>query len=233
MRAGIGLLLAVLPALARTQGSADRLVGVYDTDTGSPLADVQVVLVGTQLAWRTTSSGLVLLRGVPAGDHVLRLRRIGYEPVTLFTAFSPADTVPLTLVMKVAPVLLPEVLVTAREERFERKLRGFVQRRRAGNAPASSFITAADLERWSATRWPDALARSIGVRSDVSGRIRIRGCANFALFLDGVLLSDSNLDAIPLQQVAAIEVYRGGADMPAEFNVTARRCSAAVVVWTR
>jgi len=217
---------------AFAQAAPDRLVGVYDPDTGEPIADVQIVLLGTAMTWRTPSSGLVLLRNVPAGDHLLRLRRIGYQPHTEFVSFSPRDTVPLTLLLKSLPLTLPEVLVNAREERYERKLRGFLERRRSSAAPASSFITEDDLRRWGAVRWVDALVRTSGVRTDVRGGVSLRGCNRFALYLDGAMLADSSLESISLMTVAAIEVYPGPALIPSEFNATKGACGA-IVVWTK
>ncbi len=216
----------------QAQSAADRLVGVYDLETGEPLADVQIILLGTELAWRTSNSGLALLRNLPAGQHILRVRRLGYQPHSEFVTLSPRDTVPLTLVLKPLPLLLPEVMVNAREERYERRLSGFLSRRRSSSASFSSFFTEEDLRKWGAVRWSDALARTGGVQGDVRGNIRIRGCRRFSVYLDGVMLSDNDLEAIPLVEVAAVEVYRGPAQIPTQFNVTGRDCGA-VIVWTK
>lgn len=209
-----------------------RLVGVYDLETGAPIPDVQIVLLGSALEWRTSASGLAVLRNLPTGDQILRVRRIGYEPHSEYVAVSPSDTVPLTLVLKPLAMVLPEVVVNARESLYERKLSGFLNRRRSSAAPASSFITEESLRRWGAVRWSDALSRSPGVQTGVRSGISLRGCSNFALFLDGILLSDNNLEWIPLETVAAIEVYRGAAQLPAEFNTTKSACGA-IVVWTK
>ena len=225
----------VLPCLLVSRGTAqaaDRLVGVYDEESGTPLADVQLILLGTGREWRTSASGAALLRGLPTGDHVLRVRRLGYAPHSEFLVLSPRDSTPLTLVLRPLPVLLPEVTVSARETLYERRLSGFPERRRSSAAPASSFITEQDLRRWGAVRWTDALARTSGVQSSVSGAIRLRGCGRFAVFLDGQLLADNDLSLISLPMVAAIEVYRGAAQIPSEFNVTGRACGA-LVVWTK
>lgn len=225
------LLTCILASRASAQ-AADRLVGVYDEETGAALAEVQLILLGTGREWRTTATGAVLLRGLPTGDHVLRVRRLGYAPHSEFLVLSPRDSTPLTLVLRPLPVLLPEVTVSARETLYERRLSGFLERRRSSAAPASSFMTEQDLRRWGAVRWTDALARTPGVTSSVSGAIRLRGCGRFAVFLDGQLLADNDLSMISLPMVAAIEVYRGAAQIPSEFNVTGRACGA-LIVWTK
>lgn len=230
--AGIAGLLMLLLAPPVDGQAADRLVGVYDVESGAPLTDVQLILVGTGREWRTSATGAVLLRALPSGEHVLRVRRLGYQPHSEFLTLSPRDSAPLTLVLQPLPVVLPEVVVSARESAYERKLTGFLERRRASAAPASSFITENDLLRWGAVRWSDALSRTGGVQTGVSGSIRLRGCGRFSVFLDGQLLTSNELDAIPLLTVAAVEVYRGAAEIPAEFNVTGRACGA-LVVWTK
>ena len=173
-----------------------------------------------------------MLRNPPAGDHILRLRRPGYQPNSEFVSFSLRDTLPLTLLLRSLPKALPPVVVNAREEQYERRLSGFLSRRRAGIAPASSFITEAELQKWGSVRWSEALARIPAVQTDAYGNIRVRRCARFALYLDGALLSSNTLEMIPLNTVAAIEIYSGAAQIPSQFNATGRACGA-VVVWTR
>jgi hypothetical protein len=226
----VNVLVSAQATLA--QAAADRLVGVYNWDTAAPLAEVQIVLLGTGLTWRTSDQGIAILKNVPAGEHILRLRRLGFQPHSEFVTFSARDTVPLTLLLKPVAVVLPEVLVAAREERYERKLSGFLSRRKSSAAPSSSFVTEADLQKWNAVRWSDALRRTAGVQTDIYGNIRVRGCGRFAVYVDGAQLANSDLEAIPLSNVAAIEVYRGGATIPAQFNATLRACGA-VVVWTK
>jgi hypothetical protein len=226
------LTLLVSAHAAPAQAAADRLVGVYDVDTGLPVPDVQIVLLSTGLQWRTSTAGVVVLRNLPAGDHILRLRRPGYQPHSEFVSFSLRDTLPLTLLLRPLPDLLPPVVVSAREEQYERRLSGFLSRRRAGIAPASSFITEADLQKWGSVRWSEALARIPGVQTDAYGNIGLRRCGRFALYLDGALLSSNALGIIPLNTVAAIEIYRGAAQIPSQFNATGRACGA-VVVWTK
>jgi len=228
------LLLAARTVLG--QAAANRLVGVYDPDSGEPIADVQIILLGTKREWRTSAEGLVLLRDLPAGEQLLRLRRIGYQPHTEFVSFSASDTMPLTLVLTPLGVLLPEVFVNAREERYALRMSGFLERRRSSGAPPSSFITEVDLERWGAVRWVDALSRVAGVRTNVRGEIGFRDCGarQIAVFLDGVALAGNvgDLNHIPLTTVAAVEVYRGAAQVPSQFNTTGRGCGA-ILVWTK
>jgi hypothetical protein len=76
-----------------------RIVGVFDEDTGSPLADVQVVDVRSATFATTTASGTVSLVFLPEGSNEVALRRAGYDDLRLTVMISPADTMPLTLTL--------------------------------------------------------------------------------------------------------------------------------------
>lgn len=57
----------------------------------------------------TTKTGTVTLSFRPEGQTLLCVRKIGFAPATLLVAISPDDTVPLTVLLKAAPQLLPTV----------------------------------------------------------------------------------------------------------------------------
>lgn len=80
-----------------------RLLGVYDMMTGDPLNDADVIDVATGTRARTTATGTVSLFFVPDGANALRLHRAGFRDTTITVTISPADTVPLTMVMRRAP----------------------------------------------------------------------------------------------------------------------------------
>ncbi len=80
-----------------------RLLGVFDGETGNPLPDVDVIDSTTGNRAKTSPTGTVSLYFVPEGAATLRLRRDGYRDTTVALAISPADTMPLTLVMSRRP----------------------------------------------------------------------------------------------------------------------------------
>jgi hypothetical protein len=71
---------------------AGRLIGVYDAQSGVPLDDVTVTNAANGLSARTTSTGTLSLLFVDTTGGLLRLTRIGYQPLTLLVANSDADT---------------------------------------------------------------------------------------------------------------------------------------------
>jgi hypothetical protein len=80
-----------------------RLLGVYDLDTGDPLPDVDVIDSASGVRAKTTATGTVSLFFVPEGPGALRLHRDGFRDTTLSVTISPADTVPLTVLLSRRP----------------------------------------------------------------------------------------------------------------------------------
>ncbi len=77
----IGLLVAPTPLAILETG---RISGhVRDATTGTPIANVNVVVVGTTVGSMTNDSGYYVIRQVPVGTHQLTARLIGYAPITV------------------------------------------------------------------------------------------------------------------------------------------------------
>jgi hypothetical protein len=53
-----------------------------------------------------------------------------------------------------------------------------------------------------------------------------------AIWLDGVKLTDLNVNELDPNMIAAVEWYAGPASVPAKFNVTSAVCGV-LVIWTR
>jgi hypothetical protein len=52
------------------------------------------------------------------------------------------------------------------------------------------------------------------------------------LVADGIMLGETSVDIIPVQDVEAVEVFSNG-DMPAEFGGTSAGACGLIAVWTR
>lgn len=76
-----------------------RLVGVYDEESGAPVTGVDVVDVKTGSRTTTTHTGTATLAHLPEGGGTVRLVRAGYRTRELAVAISPADTLPITLLL--------------------------------------------------------------------------------------------------------------------------------------
>jgi hypothetical protein len=53
------------------------------------------------------------------------------------------------------------------------------------------------------------------------------------VFLDGMMLPGSpNVDEFRVEELEAIEIYRGGSQTPPEFNMVSSNCGV-LLLWTR
>ena len=116
---GLALAAAARPSRAQDAHPAAASVGgrVTDARTAAPIAGAAVFIEGSALGALADAEGRYLVAGVPAGAHVLVVRRIGYAarrlPVTVAGA-------PLALDVALEPeasVIAPVVVSATREAR--------------------------------------------------------------------------------------------------------------------
>ena len=103
------------PAAATTKQAGNayryRLLGVYDEQSGDPIEGVEITDVFNRTKSSTTKTGPVSLFFLPDGGAVVSIRKLGYEPQQMTVAISPADTTPITVILKRATQQLPTVVV--------------------------------------------------------------------------------------------------------------------------
>lgn len=186
---------ALVPAVALAQGQGTVEGTVVDTLSGEPIPSVQVTVSGTSRGALTSANGHFRVDGVPAGQHTVVARRIGYangEAAVDVTA-GTVSTVEIRLSSSASE--LDAVVVTALGiETAKRAVTNSVQE-----------VSGADLSRAGATNLVDALSGKVsGVSITNSGteggssRIVIRGASsitgnNQPLFIvDGVPVSNAS-----------------------------------------
>jgi hypothetical protein len=237
----------VMPA-RRAIGQVQAVVAgaVVEPSTGLPIPNVEVRVLGTNRLTRSDSlGGFTLL--LDAGRYLVRATRLGFGPRSVPIDLAAGDTVTMSIEMDVLPVVLSEVKVKAREERYRGKMAAFAERMRTSTAPRSSFILRDEIER----RHPPHLSTLLKERGG-----RIEECVSKAtIYLDGAMFPPDHIggptrgrrtspsdhdpridDFVSLDEVEAVEVYAGGADTPAEFLATAPRGLApgcTILIWTR
>ena len=136
-----GLACVAMPAAAQTPSRPDssaavryrfRLLGVYDAQTGDPVEGVEVGDALSKASAMTSKTGTVSLFFLPDGGALVRLRKIGYETQTLAVSISPADTIPITVLLNHATAL-PAVVVKDSAPKFiPPGLRAFEEHRKLG-----------------------------------------------------------------------------------------------------
>ena len=111
---------------------AGRLVGVYDEMTGKPIDSVEVRNMTTNAFALTTSTGTLSLFFVDSAGGLLRFRKVGYTPQTIFVDNARGDA-PLTVTLDPIATSLPKVVTTDSAPRYlSPALRGFEERRKSG-----------------------------------------------------------------------------------------------------
>ncbi|MGH7619546.1 MAG: carboxypeptidase regulatory-like domain-containing protein [Gemmatimonadaceae bacterium] len=251
--AGVGLALPssgqAVPTGERLPAYRDRLLGVYSADTGEPIEAAEVQDISSRESILTSKTGTATLRFLPEGGTLLRIRHVGYEPVMIAVEISPGQTVPLTVLMHAAAQTLPTVVTKdSAPTHIAPGLREFEERRKTG---IGHFISEAELRKNENRKMTDLIRQlpAIGVVCPTSGvrrgecwaisrRLTSRnafvgsGGCDVDLYLDGVLMTDNDLEQVRASTLAGVEYYAGGATIPPEYNRTGASCGV-LLFWSR
>lgn len=133
------------PAQAPAQPKyVGRIVGVYDDRSGNPLDSVEIRDMITGSFAYTTSTGTLSLFFVDTAGSLLRIRKFGYTPITMFVG-NAAGLPPLTVTLEPLAQRLPAVVTTDTARHYlSPTLNGFEQRRKTG---LGYFIPEAQLRK--------------------------------------------------------------------------------------
>ena len=193
MRRAATILAVLATALALWAGPAaaqqqTTVVGrVTDAETGQAVAEVQIVVVGTNRSAFTNAEGRYIIRIAVPGDLTLRATRLGYANATRDVSVAAGQSVSADFSMDPTPVALTGMVVTAT---------GAQRRVEVGNAIAR-VEAASVVQTRAVTNMNDLLlARSPGVMvmpgtaTGQSGRVRIRGLSSLSLSRDPIYVID-------------------------------------------
>jgi TonB family protein len=230
------LLVSHVPAIAAGQ-TVGGVRGVVHDSVGGVVSDAQVAIKG--LGLRTTSDdvGTFRLVGIPQGEAVIEVRRLGYRPVSRSVAISAGTEVEVNPTLAPVPEQLAPVQIHMRAEAYDSRLSGFNERK---SKHVGYFVTREKLDRMNSARFVDALREmpAVSVRTLRGGVITVslRGarCAPL-FFMDGFPATSGtmDLDMIDLSGVEGIEVY-SGMSIPPQFMVASGSENCGVIaVWSR
>jgi hypothetical protein len=236
LAAAAGNLLAQAPQLSYR----NRLLGVFDSQSGLPIEGVEVGDLLSKASALTTSTGTVALSFLPDGESLVRIRKLGYQPLTIPVAISPADTAPLTVLMKVSAQVLPTVVTKDSAPRhIAPGLQAFEERRRMN---VGGYYVGEDVLRKNDTKRMTSIVRTLPglvvvCRSPechaTSTRIaRITGTCKMQFYIDGIMVDDDDLEKLRVDEFAGVEYYPGGASVPPQYNKTGAHCGT-LLFWTR
>ena len=225
-----------------------RLVGVFSADTGEPLEGVEIVDLFAHNTVRTSKTGTTTLSFLPEGGSMIRLQKIGYQPVTLVVAVSPSDTVALTIVLNSAAQTLPKMTTTDSAPRYiSPGLRDFEERRAKGFGYFLSEVELRKAENQKLTnlirQFPNIniVCPRTGFRRGECYATSMRQPQKYAVlggecpldvYLDGAPSTDNDLEKMRVNEYAGIEYYAGGSTIPPQYNMTGSSCGV-LLFWTR
>jgi hypothetical protein len=248
--ASLAAAVACASTLAAQESAADsaggELVGVVLS------ADADTALIGAELAAPglpgravTDWEGRFRLSGLPPGEREFTVRLPGLPATTFRTEILPHG--PTELVLRLSTRLVPrpalEVSVE-REDARAAKLEGFYRRRARG---LGEFLDRDAITRRRPREVSDLLRGVPGVivipGAGTTGDVVMRRSApllahrdcRVGYFVDGIRIPPSEafrLDELAPDDLEAIEIYRGVAEVPPIFLRTGEECGV-VAVWTR
>lgn len=230
------LLLALVPGIAAGQ-LVGSVRGVVHDSVGGVVSDAEIAIKGSGLRTTSDDAGTFRLAGIPQGEAVIEVRRLGYHPVSTSVTIAAGTEVEVKPTLAPVPEQLTPVQIHARAEAYDSRLSGFNERK---TKHVGYFVTREKLDRMNSARFVDALREmpAVSVRTLRGGVITVslRGarCAPL-FFMDGFPASAGtmDLDMIDLSGVEGIEVY-SGMSIPAQFMVASGSENCGVIaVWSR
>jgi hypothetical protein len=229
---------------------------VMDSLNGRGLPDATVYLDGSRDQHRTGNNGRFTIHDVPVEAVTVIVRRIGYVPLRVpVPASASADLIDIgTVAIRPVATELDRIAVEAEEVRIQPHLADFYRRKQEG-FPGGTFITRDEIAVTGAIKSSEVLRRvakvEMGCNNNVGegdscvarnrrGRdVRLRpGAAGNSYSLDRCAMevwvdghrSTVTVDEIPVDQIAAVEVYAGVATTPAALGQG--RCGV-IAFWLR
>ncbi len=253
-------LMTVSPAQAqnretnRKKGQDATIVAIVGDTAQKPLELAEVVAVLAKQRATTKADGIVRMT-LPPGEETFIVRRLGYQPQQFTLKLTAGDTLRFGAVLLPDPVQLTDIEVTANRTNgtmlegrlYTGKMQSFAKRMQFSASPRSNFFTPDDIDKLPPTARITDLLRRAGMRTQFSagtgGRYETALCRGTFLnrlpeaiiYLDGMRMNGNgtsfDFNAIPFQQIQALEVYKGAAEIPAELTGIGADC--VVMIWTK
>ncbi|MEO7041614.1 MAG: carboxypeptidase-like regulatory domain-containing protein [Gemmatimonadaceae bacterium] len=227
---------------------------VRDVD-GASLRGVEIVSVdNSNIHTRSGAGGAFRIDSIPAGPHLIRFRRLGILPLTVSVVVGANSITSVDAVTGPIPLTLSRVTVQAASGELVNLPAGVADRIRAG---IGTYLTAAQIDKMHPLETKDIFRHVAGVSVEkLQNTYVVRstrgvqtingdGCAaGMAVVLNGAILNNTLngdaptnfagatgvLDAISPRDIAAIEIYKDGAETPA--NLQDSECGI-VYIWTK
>ena len=231
------------PVLAQdTPSTATLKLHVTDFDTGIVLQYADVVVRDWDISGSTNHNGIVELTGIPPGVHLVEVTCENYEGDVLVLSFEPGEFKEGDLRLLKAPIEMEGIEVVDERVSAALEKRGFYERQEKG---MGRYMSRAKIEERGSRLLSEVLRTMTGVSviyyegSTVAVSRRRGITCPLKVYLDGMEMygfqveqfNIVDLDTIPLEEVAGIEVYIGPSETPIEFS-RYNQCGV-LLVWSR
>jgi len=219
----VSMAAALFPALAEAQGTIRGRV--TEAGTNTPLSAAQVIVTGTRQGVLSGADGRFTLVGVAPGATLLRVVRLGYQPLTKTVQVVAGAETTADFVLDAAVRTLDGIVTTATGEQ---------SRKSYGNVVATLKLDSL-AEKSAATNVNELLqGRVAGVQviqgsgqTGTSSSIRIRGTSSLSLsnepliIVDGVRIDNSpapgnfstqrinNFNGINPEEIESMDILKG------------------------
>lgn len=213
--------------------SATLEVTVRSAENLAVLRGARVTIDALGLSGITSQSGTLRLTGIFPGTHLVEVEYLGYATTSEYLTFDGGELKRVQFNMPVRPVELSGIEVRAESDLLA--LRGFYDRAKGG---LGTYLTRDDIQRDRPRYLSDVLRRTAGVRiggSMIRPTVMIRNSGASCpvqFFVDGALTSRLHPDEVMPNDVEGMEIYRGSATIPPEYNKGTARCGV-ILIWTR
>ena len=232
---------APLGGQAQEAAPGEGLVaGVVHDAAGNEIASVEVTVPGTPIRVLSDGRGAFLLRHVPLGPAMIRLRRLGFVPRTLEVRVDTVFSLPVDVALETLPIRLATIQVRAARRVYTGYMADFNRRKDSNNG--GRFITREQIDSLRPYRTTDLLRRIPGMsftpmQGGSSTAVRVRGqrCAPL-IWIDGTPAASAYFDPdlIDPRAIAGIEIYSGiGTVPPALTGPMMTSACGTVAIWTR
>jgi hypothetical protein len=211
-----------------------QLSGTVVQADGKPLEGAQVYLVGAAVGARADSRGIFHLSGLPAGTQTVEVRQLSFAPKRYTVDLSPTREVRLAAVMDAKAQVLNTVTI---EGKPSSNIPGFDDRAKRG---LGTFLDSDEIEKRQSVLTTDLFRTIPGLSVGFDGTnyvvqsSRGQGC-QVQWWLDGAPFDNSQNDLdqmIRPDDIAAVEVYKSGSEVPVQFQGTNGSCGT-ILVWTK
>lgn len=212
--------------LAQAQQRASIAGQVVDAQTGQPLANVSLIVQGTQLGALTDASGAFLIQGVEPGSYTIVASRIGFRAEQAEVDVPADGTARVELALTTSAVDLDEIVVTATGEQRKVEVGNSIATLTPSETAETAPVTS--LSELLQTRVSGLQVIQSTGQTGSSSAVRIRGTSSLSLtnepliIVDGIRYDNSEvmgdfttlpglnrMNAIKPEEIESLDVIKG------------------------